>query len=98
MSPKATSIPCTQRSAVRVAGGTAADSLSAGLLGWHLGLTPIQLMHAEAWSSFGYRCARDLRSSHIDLLTRTFGPEPSSQGVLSPASYSPTPALRGRHR
>ncbi len=61
MSPEATAIPCTQRSAVRAAGGTAADSrLSAGLLGWHLALMPVQLMHAEVQSSSGYRCAQKL--------------------------------------
>ena len=79
MSPQATSIPCTQRSAGRAAGGAAAASrLSAGLLGWHLGLTPIQLMHAVAQSSFGYRCALKLRSSHIDRLTLTCSHGPSA--------------------
>ena len=55
-SPEAASVPCTQRRAAQSARGVpSAGRLSAGLLGWNLGLTPIYLQHANALNSFGYR-------------------------------------------
>ena len=51
-------MPCAQRSAARATPAMpAASNLSAGLLGWNLGLTPIYLVHAAALNSFGYKCA-----------------------------------------